>query len=148
MAKGTGVEVIGDKLLLARLAALMAVDDKAQKALAKGGEVIRDDAQRRTKSRTVAGHIKDRRDDKESKAGHQVHEIYAEDERAAIEEFGGHINVAGASVLSEGGAGGDVFGKVVEFPARPYMRPAVDENHDKIRTAIEDEMGARIQEME
>lgn len=128
-----GAQVFGDKLLLAKLAAAAAIDGHMHDALKKGAEVIRDDAKRRSKSTTVADSIKERKDEKESTPGHPVREIYTDDERAGVEEFG-----TGPRAGLQGPH---------NFPARPAMRPAADENHGPVTKAIEDVLGEAIGKM-
>lgn len=55
-----------------------------------------------------------------------------------IQELGGVIRPIKAKMLRwEGADGRDVFAKVVHIPARPYLRPAMDEHHNDIREAME-----------
>jgi len=54
-----------------------------------------------------------------------------------IQELGGVIKPVFAKMLSwVNDAGERVFANVVHIPARPYLRPAVDNNLDKIKDAI------------
>ena len=56
---------------------------------------------------------------------------------AAIHEFGGVITPKRAKYLSWIGKGGErVFAKRVKMPARPYLRPAFDENKEEIKGVI------------
>ena len=57
---------------------------------------------------------------------------------ARIHEFGGIIVPTSKSMLSwVNDAGERVFANAVHIPARPYMRPAVDENKSQIGWAVE-----------
>lgn len=58
-------------------------------------------------------------------------------EYAAIHEFGGVIMPLRAKMLSWVEDGVRVFAKMVHIPARPYMRPALDEHVDDITKAVE-----------
>ena len=59
-------------------------------------------------------------------------------EYAAIHEFGGVILPLRAKMLSWITDGGErVFAKMVQIPARPYMRPAADEHLPDIKRAVE-----------
>lgn len=53
-----------------------------------------------------------------------------------IHEFGGTIKPVFAKALHFVIDGVHVVTQVVHMPARPYLRPAVDENKDKIMEAI------------
>lgn len=56
---------------------------------------------------------------------------------AAIHEFGGVIEPKRAKYLSWIGPTGErVFAKRVRMPARPYLRPAFDENKEEIKGVI------------
>jgi phage gpG-like protein len=56
---------------------------------------------------------------------------------AAIHEFGGVINAKAGKFLSwVNKEGKRIFAKSVHIPARPYLRPAVDEHMDEIREAV------------
>lgn len=61
---------------------------------------------------------------------------------AAIHEFGGLIHAKTGSFLSFVVDGTRIFTKLVQIPARPYLRPAMDENQSEIK----DEMGEAIKE--
>jgi HK97 gp10 family phage protein len=55
----------------------------------------------------------------------------------AIQEFGGVVRPLHAKMLSWlNEAGERIFAKMVSLPARPYLRPAVDEHRDQIAEAI------------
>lgn len=53
-----------------------------------------------------------------------------------IQELGGVILPVHAKVLSWVDNGERVFAKMVHLPARPYLRPALDDNKDDIKKAI------------
>lgn len=60
---------------------------------------------------------------------------------ARIHEFGGIIKPVKAKMLSWVNKEGQrVFANAVHIPARPYMRPAVDENKKDIVKAVETEI--------
>ncbi len=59
---------------------------------------------------------------------------------AAIHEFGGVIVPINAKVLSWVKGAVRVFANIVHIPARPYMRPALDENEESIQGAVEAEV--------
>ncbi len=57
---------------------------------------------------------------------------------AAIHEFGGVITPKKAKMLHWiSPAGEDIFAHSVHIPARPYLRPAMDENRDAVQAEIE-----------
>lgn len=53
-----------------------------------------------------------------------------------IQELGGVIKPVTAKMLHWVKEGVDYFANSVTIPARPYLRPAVDEHHPEIETAI------------
>lgn len=56
---------------------------------------------------------------------------------AAIHEFGGVIKAKAGKMLSWiNDAGERVFAKAVHIPAKPYLRPALDEHEDDIKDAV------------
>lgn len=67
-------------------------------------------------------------------------------EYAAIHEFGGIIRPLHKRFLSwvDKKSGERIFAKLVQIPARPYMRPAVDEHEDDIQKAVEYQLIAQI----
>jgi phage gpG-like protein len=58
-------------------------------------------------------------------------------EYAAIHEFGGIIHPKAAKMLSWVQDNVRIFAKMVQIPARPYLRPAMDEHETDILAAIE-----------
>lgn len=66
-------------------------------------------------------------------------------EYAAIHEFGGIIRPLHKQMLSWVEDGVRVFAKMVQIPARPYMRPAVDEHEDEIRQVMEATLRTQIE---
>ena len=67
-------------------------------------------------------------------------------EYAAIQEFGGIIKPRFAKMLAWMQDGVLIFAKLVQIPARPYLRPAFDEHDDEIRTAVETQLRAQIED--
>ncbi len=66
---------------------------------------------------------------------------------AKIHEFGGVIQARGKKTLTFiGDDGKRVFVKKVVMPARPYLRPAVDEHIPEIKEAIGDALRGLLQE--
>lgn len=63
-----------------------------------------------------------------------------------IHELGGIIKAVSAKYLHFVIDGVDVFTKTVHIPARPYLRPAVDNNRDKIVSAIGETIKQKINE--
>ena len=60
---------------------------------------------------------------------------------ARIHELGGVIKPVAAKMLSwVNDAGERIFAGAVHIPARPYLRPAIDENEPEIVTAVETEV--------
>ena len=53
-----------------------------------------------------------------------------------IQELGGIILPVHAKILSWVDNGVRIFAKRVQIPARPYLRPAVDEHENEIRQAV------------
>jgi HK97 gp10 family phage protein len=64
---------------------------------------------------------------------------------AAIHEFGGMIVAKTAKALRFQIDGKWIFTKKVMMPARPYLRPAVDEHLDEIRNAIADTINGLLE---
>ena len=64
-----------------------------------------------------------------------------------IHEFGGVIVPVNAKMLSwiDDDTGERIFANAVHIPARPYMRPAVDENEDKIVDAVAAEIRRNLE---
>jgi HK97 gp10 family phage protein len=63
----------------------------------------------------------------------EVWKIYAR-----IQEFGGTIKPVKAKMLHWEEDGKDIFAKSVTLPPRPYFRPAIENNEDKIVKAMSD----------
>ena len=65
-----------------------------------------------------------------------------------IQELGGIILPVKAKMLSwmDDDTGERIFAKMVQIPARPYLRPAVDEHKDKISDAISYHLQKQIKE--
>ena len=64
---------------------------------------------------------------------------------AKIHEFGGIIVPVVAKMLSwVSDAGERIFANAVHIPARPYMRPAIDENEDRVVKAVETEIHRQL----
>lgn len=61
-----------------------------------------------------------------------------------IHELGGWIKPVHTKMLHWIEDGLDIFAKAVYIPARPYLRPAVDEHEDDIRTAVGESLKADI----
>lgn len=67
-------------------------------------------------------------------------------EYGRIHEFGGVIKPVAAKMLSWlNEAGERIMAHEVHIPARPYLRPAVDEHKDDIRAAIQEQITKDIQ---
>lgn len=66
-------------------------------------------------------------------------------EYAAIHEFGGVILPVRAKLLSWVDNGVRIFARMVQIPARPYMRPAVDEHESEIQGAVEYQLKTQIE---
>lgn len=62
-----------------------------------------------------------------------------------IHELGGVIKPVHAKMLHWVEDGLDIFANIVHIPARPYLRPAVDEHHDEIRDAVGASLKASIE---
>lgn len=65
---------------------------------------------------------------------------------AKIHEFGGIITPRRAKLLHFFVDGAEVFTKRVSIPARPYLRPAVDEHMPEIEQAVSDAMRGLLEE--
>ena len=65
---------------------------------------------------------------------------------AKIHEFGGVITPIKAKMLHFFVDGVEVFAKRVSIPARPYLRPAVDEHMPEIEQAVSDAMRGLLEE--
>ena len=64
---------------------------------------------------------------------------------ARIHELGGIIRPVTAKMLSwVNDAGERIFAKLVHIPARPYLRPAMDENEESIVGAVKTELWRNI----
>ena len=66
-------------------------------------------------------------------------------EYARVHEYGGVVKPLHAKMLHFTVDGQDVFAKSVTIPARPYMRPAVDDNEADIIKAIETSIANTIE---
>jgi HK97 gp10 family phage protein len=128
----TRVEVIGDKELLRKLKALSdQVAGKAlERAVAAGALRVQNAAKQRapyrtgTLRRSIHIEAEGDRDHAEATVGTDV--VYA-----AQVEFGGTITPKQAKLLSWIGPDGKrVFARSVTQKARPYLRPAFDEESD------------------
>jgi HK97 gp10 family phage protein len=64
---------------------------------------------------------------------------------AAIHEFGGVIEPVTAKLLSWVDDGVRVFANLVHIPARPYLRPAAEENTDEILAAVGEQLRRQIE---
>jgi HK97 gp10 family phage protein len=64
----------------------------------------------------------------------------------AIQEFGGIIRPVLKKFLRFVIDGQEIFSKMVQLPARPYLRPAVDEHEAEIVQAIEHQLEKAISE--
>ena len=62
-----------------------------------------------------------------------------------IQELGGIVRPVIAKMLSWVDDGVRIFAKLVHIPARPYLRPAVDENLDRIGDAISYQLREQIE---
>lgn len=65
---------------------------------------------------------------------------------AAIHEFGGIIKAKNAPFLHFVIDGRHILTKSVNMPARPYMRPAVDENREAIFETIANQLKKQIEQ--
>ncbi len=65
-------------------------------------------------------------------------------EYAAIQEFGGTIEPKVADALRFEIGGGEIFANVVQMPAQPYLRPAIDEKRRAAEREIRDAWKAAI----
>ena len=63
-----------------------------------------------------------------------------------IQELSGIIKTVSAKYLHFVIDGVDIFTKTVHIPARPYLRPAVDNNRDKIAAAVGETLKRNITE--
>lgn len=105
----------------------VAVSERAVvRALTAGAEIIQNDAKRRAPYKT--GTLK-RSIHIEQGDGMEVL-IGTDAPYAAIQEFGGTITPKKAKMLAFEIKGELVFAHSVTIPARPYLRPAFDENKD------------------
>ena len=120
---------IDDKVVMAKLHALTAFAKKqtAERALMAGGLPIQNAAKEKApkETRTLARSIHMEAVDEPGKLAAiklGTNEIYA-----AIHEFGGIILPKNATMLHFFIGSEEIFAKSVHMPARPYMRPAFDE---------------------
>lgn len=68
---------------------------------------------------------------------------------ARIHEYGGVIVPVAAKMLRWFDAEGNpIFANAVHIPARPYMRPAVDENEEKVATVVGVEIKRQLDEVD
>jgi len=106
-------------------------------ALYDGGLVVEAAAKRNIKLRDLidTGDLRSSMTtEKNMSAGYVVvgtNKIYA-----AIHEFGGVIKPRTAKLLSWVQNGVRIFATSVTIPARPYLRPAIDDNHREIVNAV------------
>jgi HK97 gp10 family phage protein len=146
MADQARVEVIGDRELAAKLAALSdaAAGAKLEAAVRAGALLVQNAAKEKAPYRTGTLRrsihteiIEQRRNYAEATVGTDL--VYA-----AQVEFGGTITPKKAKMLHwvDRETGQDVFAHAVTQVARPYLRPAFDENAD----AAVQEMGDALRE--
>lgn len=77
--------------------------------------------------------------------GETTAQVVARHPGAAVHEFGATITPKQARFLRFEVAGEEVFARAVRIPARPYMRPAVDQTQDEAIEAIGAAVRARIE---
>ncbi|MTI82586.1 MAG: hypothetical protein FH756_01545 [Firmicutes bacterium] len=110
--------------------------DKMEAAVKSGALVVQNDAKQRapyktgTLRRSIHIETEEKSQDKVTVA------VGTDVEYAAIHEFGGVIQPKNANKLHFKIDGKDIFADKVHIPARPYLRPALDENEDGIMREI------------
>jgi HK97 gp10 family phage protein len=124
--------------------------DALLKAVTAGGEVLRGAIRikiRETFNRHPTGNLMnsinietDHADAHSAAVNVGTNVIYA-----VIHEFGGIIRAKNAPYLHFVIDGRHIFTKVVHMPARPYMRPAVDENREAIFETIANQIKKQIE---
>ena len=138
MSKGVKIIKLDDRF---KEVIAAASGENIMKALKAGGEVVRVHtqlnslAQKLVDTTNLLGSITVQEGSSTETQG--MVEIGTPVEYAAIHEFGGVIVPRVAKSLSWITEEGDrVFAKSVTIPARPYLRPAMDENESDIKDAI------------
>lgn len=122
MAPNRRAVVIGDRALQTKFRKLAEGGVvAAEQAVRAAGAIIEPDAKRRVKSSTVRDRIRSR-SVPTRRPGRAVRSVEVRHERGPIEEFG-----SGARRGKRGPH---------NFPARPYLRPAFDENEEAIKKEI------------
>jgi HK97 gp10 family phage protein len=78
--------------------------------------------------------------------GNLLNSIQVKDVKSSgdIAEASIGTNVVYAARQEFGFVGTDSLGRVYNQPARPYLRPAIDENHDKINDAVKENLKIEI----
>lgn len=141
MASGVTVKLVGTDRLLRKLRDLGDGMAEALEAATQTGALVvqnaaKEKAPYRTGTLRRSIHMettKRTRDEVEVAVGTDL-------EYAAIHEFGGTITPKTAKKLHFFVDGEEVFADEVQIPARPYLRPALDENKDK----VVEEIGAAL----
>lgn len=112
------------------------LSDALELAVGAGGHVIRDAASRRapkktgTLARSITVHTTSTPRSAEAEIGTNL-------EYARIQELGGTVRPVHARLLHwVDDSGDDIFARSVTIPARPYLRPAFDENQAAAAAAI------------
>ena len=114
---------------LAMLADLKSVDADVQASLEEAAEIVYESAKSKCKSASVRDAIQEPKKDDTSKRPAMV--IRVEHERAAVEEFG-----TGPRTGARGPH---------NFPARPFMRPAADENKPQVLNSIVEQLKTKFE---
>jgi len=106
--------------------------ENIMKALKAGGEVVRNHAKLNIQAQELVdtSNLLNSISVQEGSGGKSdaTVEIGTNIEYAAIHEFGGPIH--------QTNAWGKGIEQTIHIPARPYLRPALDENHNSIKDAI------------
>jgi len=138
------VELSGEEGLISRLKQIDRTmrTDAAEKMVIVGAEKIRDHAilnihetfsEKQTGGMTNSIIVESQRHKDGAEATAKVQKIYAR-----IQEFGGTIRPRKAKLLHFFVDGKEIFAKKVTLPARPYLKPAIDDNKPEIIKAMAD----------
>lgn len=138
------VDLSGEEGLISRLKQIDRTmqTDAAEKMVIVGAETIKGAAvlniheifsEKQTGGMTNSIIVESQRHKDGAEATAKVQKIYAR-----IQEFGGTIRPRKAKLLHFFIDGKEIFAKKVTLPARPYLKPAIDDNKPEIIKAMAD----------
>lgn len=116
-------------------------------AVRSGALIVQNNAKSRAPYRTGNLRRSIHMETTERSREHVQVEVGTDLEYAAIHEFGGVITPKKAKALHFFIGAKAIFTRAVHMPARPYLRPALDENKAKIITEVREALRAVLQKI-